>query len=69
MSKPQLAVFGTLLVGVAMQIAGLPNWHAALTPSFVSGLVLTVGAVIGGVYTPIPAPKAPEPPVSGPKIP
>lgn len=49
-TKHVLILFGWL-GSVAVMIGGLPNWHAALTPQFIGGLLGAASLHVLGVYT------------------
>lgn len=57
MTGKHYAVFGSLLIGLALEIGGLHGWREALQPQFVAGALTTIGAVIGGTLVQPPAPK------------
>jgi hypothetical protein len=52
MNKVYILAFGMFLVGLATQIGGLEHgWHDALTPQFVSGVILNVGSIVVAACT------------------
>lgn len=50
MNGSHYAVVGAALGALALQIGSLHNWHEAITPAFVSGAILAIGAAIGGLF-------------------
>lgn len=54
MDGKHYAIFGALLIAIALQLAGLEHWVDATNPKFVSGLLLTIGTTIAGVFSPKP---------------
>lgn len=51
------AVLAMMVSSVGMQLAGLDGWHEASRPAFVSGLLLTIGAGITGLFVRAPEKK------------
>lgn len=51
------AVLGTLLTAFALQINGLTSWHEAIHPSFVSGMISAMAAVLVGIGSAKPLPS------------
>ena len=44
------AILGSMLVGLALQIAGLDHWEDAVHPPFVAGALTTLGTTIGSMF-------------------
>ena len=44
------AILGSMLVGLALQIAGLDHWEDAIHPPFVAGALTTMGTTLGSMF-------------------
>jgi hypothetical protein len=60
MKTSHVAVIVSALAALALQIGGLQHWHDALTPSFVSGAILAVGASVSGLFVQPPGSQPPS---------
>ena len=46
LQKSHLVAVGSTVIGFALMIGGLHEWKEALTPSFVSGALLSIGGLL-----------------------
>lgn len=60
MKTSHYAVLAGALTSLALMINGLHDWHTALTPSFVAGILTLAGTQIGSLFT--GSVTAPDPP-------
>jgi hypothetical protein len=66
MKPSHWSLLGAALVGLSGQIAGLHDWHAVLTPSFISGTLVALGSTIGMMFAPAVKPSPDAVPVPRP---
>lgn len=49
------AVIAAMLAALGTQLGGMQHgWHDALTPSFVSGILIQIGTTIGAIFVGAP---------------
>lgn len=61
MNGQHYTVIATALGAVALELAGVKNWHEVMTPQFLSGLILQAVATGRALYIPKIGAPAPEP--------
>lgn len=59
MKAQHWVIIGTAISGIALQMRNLHDWHAALTPDFISAAILIIGSQIAGIKSDPPDKKQP----------
>jgi hypothetical protein len=52
MNTSHWILLATFLSGLGMAISGLSDWREATSPQFISGLLISTGALIRALYVP-----------------